>query len=99
MTGSENTFDEYIDDVYPDPLSLNYLNFSITSGNMPVSQKLNMSNIQRLWKIPIQLYGRAELDDIVLTLNGVEHRNFLQVGDELLFPDEVDIDRSFTESI
>lgn len=98
MTESNYGFDSVIDDSYPDPLSLNYLKFNIQSGIPPMVKNIDLTNVQRFWKLPIEVYGKAELDDIVLTLNGVEHRNFLEVGDTILFPAEQDIDSSFRKS-
>lgn len=95
MTESDYGFDSVIDDSYPDPLSLNYLKFNVQSGIPPMVKAIDLSNIQRFWKLPIEVYGKAELDDIVLTLNGIEHKNFLEVGDKILFPSEQDIDSSF----
>ena len=98
MTESDYGFDTTIDDSYPDPLSLNYLKFNIQSGIPPVLETMNLSNIQRFWKLSQKAYGKVELDDIVLTLNGIEHRNFLKVGDKVMFPSEQDIDNSFRKN-
>lgn len=85
--------DEKSGSLYPDPLSLNYLNFDVTE--IPYEDKLTDNKIRLLWLEAQSLYGTACWDDIVLTLNGVPHKNFLRTGDSLHFPSQSDIIKSF----
>ena len=78
---------------YPDPLSLNYLNFRWSQ--LPKKDKMSESKILFFWKVAEIYYGSAEYDDIVLTLNGVPHKNLLRPGDEVYFPNSKDIIGSF----
>lgn len=89
------TADEVSGSFYPDPLTLNYADFSMTS--VPLKDTLSAKKITFFWKESDNLYGSPCWDDIVLTLNGVPHKNFLQVGDVVYFPSEEDIKRSFNK--
>ena len=74
-------------------LDLNYLNFKW--HQLPKKNVLDNSKIIFFWREAESYYGAAEFDDIVLTLNGVPHRNLLNPGDEVYFPNTDDIIRSF----
>lgn len=87
--------DEVSDSLYPDPLTLNYLNFKMTS--VPKRNVMSNSKIPFLWVEMENNYGSPELDDIILTLNGCQHKNFLKPGDILYFPEQADIEDSFTK--
>lgn len=81
--------------LYPDPLSLNYHEFEINI--MPTSVELADDDIEFFWRTTEKQLGIPYLDDVVLSLNGVPHRNFLKEGDVVLFPDVGDIKKSFAE--
>lgn len=85
--------DEVSGSRFPDPLSLNYLDFKMS--DIPKEIPLSNRSITHLWMEADMLYGKPQLDDMVLTLNGVAHKNFLKNGDTLYFPSESDIKRSF----
>ncbi len=80
---------------YPDPLSLNYLNIKVSS--QPTAIRLSETDTVSFWNTTSKVYGTSQLDDIVLTINGVPHRNFLKIGDKIYFPSQEDIKRSFTK--
>ena len=42
-------------------------------------------------------YNECAYDDLVLTLNGVPHKNFLRAGDAIYLPELQDIKRSFAK--
>jgi len=86
--------DEVTGDFYPDPLSLNYHGFTLVTA--PKAVELSTSQIEFFWRTTEEQLGIAALDDVVLSLNGVSHKNFLKEGDIILFPSVADIDRSFT---
>lgn len=85
--------DEYTGNNFPDPLSLNYL--EIRMHDRPISTTLTEQETMHFWGTAYDIYGAAHLDDIVLTLNGVPHTNFLNAGDTIYFPLEDDLRRSF----
>jgi len=88
--------DEVSDNLYPDPLSLNYLDFHIL-GEYPVPHALEKEEIMSFWNLIEKYYESPELDDVVLTLNGIPHINFLQNGDYIAIPSKTDITSSFTQ--
>lgn len=79
---------------YPDPLSFNLNNFSLSQKPEPV--ELTDISINKFWMTTYEQYGVCEYDDIVLSLNGVAHRNFLKEGQVILFPVLNDIGGSFS---
>ncbi len=87
--------DEKTGSLYPDPLSLNYLNLELTSK--PIKDVMSNEKIMLFWEEARLYYGKAYLDDLVLTVNGIPHKNFLRVGDEVFFPTEEDFVRSFSK--
>lgn len=87
--------DEVTGNIFPDPLSLNYLNIKLT--DRPVSMTLSEGEVTHFWSTSYEVYGACHLDDIVLTLNGVPHYNLLKRGDVIYFPSEKDIKRSFVK--
>lgn len=87
--------DERTNSAFPDPLSLNYLEFNMTE--IPLEDSLTDSKIVYFWKEAENVYGAPIYDDIVLTLNGNSHRNFLKTKDSILFPVRRDIERSFSK--
>lgn len=88
--------DEVSKSAYPDPLSLNYLNFNLTST--PIKNVMTDSKIIYFWKEAENIYGVAKWDDIVLTINNIPHKNFLNPKDVIYFPTLSDIQSSFTKT-
>lgn len=81
---------------FPDPLSLNYVAFEPTQPMDPVD--LSTEGIKKFWWVVQRTYGEPSfLDDIILTLNGALHRNFLKEGDILFIPIKDDIENSFSK--
>lgn len=87
--------DEVTGNFYPDPLSLNYLEYDPNPNSLPESIILRDEDITLFWYLMSRYYGSSELDDIVLTLNGVSHINFLKYGDVIRIPSREDIQNSF----
>lgn len=79
---------------FPDPLTLNINNFKATET--PQAVELTESEICYFWKIPYSIYGTPEFDDMILTLNGVPHRNQLEPEDIIYIPKKDDILTSFS---
>ena len=89
------TMDEVTGSFYPDPLTLNYSDFSMSE--LPIKNTMTEKKIIFLWKEADDFYGNPCWDDMVLTLNGIPHKNFLNVGDEIYFPIEDDLLNSFNK--
>ena len=85
--------DEIDQDFFPDPLTLNYHAFELKDGVSAV--ELTDVDILQFWKFIYKHYGTPEYDDIVLSLNNVSHKNFLNPGDVIYIPTREDIERSF----
>ena len=79
--------------IYPVPLSLSYLIFKMTAE--PKEDIMTNSKISFFWHEAEACYGSPCWDDVVLTLNGVAHKNFMKQGDKIYFPDLSDIKTSF----
>ena len=75
---------------FPDPLSLNYNNISLSKK--PEILYVEESDIKYFWMVSNKVYGAPEL---ALSLNGYSHKNFLEEGDPVIFPDKEDIRASF----
>lgn len=88
-----NTVDEVLNSSYPDPLSLNYHKLALS--DLPKKDKMTGTKIAYFWKETENIYGAPVYDDVVLTLNGVPHKNLLQEGDEVFFPSVNDIEYSY----
>lgn len=89
-----NTKDEKSGSYYPDPLSLNYLNLRMSS--VPYKDIMDEEKIIHFWNEASSYYQVVGYDDIVLTLNGIPHKNFLNPGDVVYFPALEDIRSSFS---
>jgi len=77
---------------YPDVLSLNLNTFRATQPLTPV--EVSDLDLEKFWWTTQRIYGTAELDDVVLSLNGIPHRNLLKEGDIVFFPAAIDIELS-----
>lgn len=89
-----NVLDEVTQTTYPDPLSLNYASLRLEK-DIPSQDVMSGNRITFFWKEAEKFYGVAGYDDIVLSLNNIPHRNFLNEGDTIYFPDLEDIKNSF----
>lgn len=87
--------DSVIGSFYPDPLTLNYTDLRMTET--PSSSTMTDERILYLWDETEERYGTPSWDDMVLTLNGIAHRNFLRSGDVLYFPKLTDMTGSFAK--
>lgn len=87
------TSDEVTRDLYPDPLTIDYQNIEMNST--PLRDELSDEKISSFWHEAEKAYGAAIYDDIVLSLNGVPHKNLLKAGDTVYFPAVTDIESSF----
>jgi hypothetical protein len=79
------------EDSYPDPLSVNWTEFGLTSS--PYLKTLEERYIHRPWLLTYEIYGITEWDDILLTLNNVPYKEHLQAGDDFFIPTAEDINK------
>ena len=78
---------------FPDPLSLNYNSRALSKKREILY--VQESDIRYLWMVANKIYGAPELEDVALSLNGYSHKNFLEEGVPVIFPDKEDIKASF----
>lgn len=92
---------DYVDlEVYPDPLSVNWGNFNISSS--PNLIRIDELDIDRLWVKMLVVYGSAQFDDFILFLNNIPYRKLLSPGDVLFLPQAEDINtfiNSYTSEV
>lgn len=79
---------------FPDPLSLNMMQFRMSTVPTPSRQTSN--SIRKFWTEAYSYYNTCEWDDLVLSLNGVPHKNLLTPDSVVLFPAVTDIVASFS---
>ena len=82
--------------IYPDPLTLNYNVFKSTEK--PGIVELDTGNIERMWLLVAGYYGTAEYDDMLLSLNGIPHKNLLKEGSVFFIPTITDLESSFRKA-
>lgn len=87
------TQDSILGSNYPDPLTLNYNELNLSS--IPKNDNVKSQDIIYFWRETEDIYGIASYDDLVLSLNGISHKNFLTSGSKVYFPALTDIENSF----
>lgn len=68
---------------FPDPLTINYQRALDSLRKLPESYTLNRYDLKKLWKKYYLETGKLEDDDILYSLNGVEHVGLFEPGDFL----------------
>ena len=88
-----------VDDLesYPDPLSIRWNDFSLTSA--PYLRRIEERHINRPWLLTYEYYNRTELDDVLLSLNNVPYKGMLEPGDSIYLPEIADIESFMSKSI
>ena len=82
-------------DYFPDPTTLSYNDLEASSIQ---TIELTELSCEKFWSILPSVFGVYELDDILLSLNRVPHRNMLKPGDVLYAPTVQDIRDSFADA-
>lgn len=90
---SSKIMDDLTGNCYPDPLSLTY--FDLKPTEQPVMKVVSPNSGLHFWKDVAEVYGDASPRDIILTVNNIAHKNFLQPGDTLYYPTLNDIQKSY----
>ncbi len=80
-------------DYFPDPTTLNYSDLEATNIK---SIELTELSCEKFWSLLPSVFGVYELDDILLSINRVPHRNMLKPGDIIFAPTVEDIRKSFS---
>jgi len=96
IMSSSSVIDSEDWDNYPDPLSINWNSFTISSA--PYTRLVEKRFIEKPWLMLYFIYEITELDDFVLTFNNVPYRSTLEAGDHLLVPLLADMQNFITAS-
>jgi len=68
---------------YPDPLTINYQAIIDATHYLPEVMELNRTDLKKFWVKYYKATEKQDEDDILLTLNGVEHIGVLEPEDKL----------------
>jgi hypothetical protein len=88
MTASSVTDNN--EDVFPDVASLNYADGLFT--RIPTYYRMSEPELLKFWLYMWDTYGRAEMDDVLLNINGIPYLGALQPGSVLFNVDVADLD-------
>ena len=75
--------------VYPDPLSVDYGSFQLTTAPYVVGTDDRFRKYPFL--IMYAIYGQAQYDDIILSLNNIPHLSKIQDVDTIPIPSQSDL--------
>ncbi len=76
------SFTEDIDgNQYPDPLTINYQGVIDNCSSYPPGFTLTAVDLKRLWVRYYKETGKTEMDDVLYSVNGIEHVGVLEPGD------------------
>lgn len=70
-------------DQYPDPLTIDYHTAIISSSLVPSSYKLSRQDLRKLWAKYYKVTDSVEMDDVLYSMNGIEHVGILEPGDNI----------------
>jgi len=90
MTPS-NVQDSLTQEVYPDPLSVDYNDFSFNSA--PIQIPLDISFMNRFYILTYKVYGATYYDDILMNLNNIPHFSKLTEHEIIYTPELTDMQR------
>ena len=80
-------------ETWPDPLSIRYNNIKLTT--MPRSlnsgKGASAADIAKFWYTMYKYYGTSDLDDVLLSVNGIKYIGDMHLGDSLAMLDYNDL--------
>lgn len=68
---------------FPDPLTVDYQSVVRATRTLPSTMTLSRVDLKKFWVKYYKTTGKQELDDVLLSINGVEHFGVLEPGDSL----------------
>lgn len=68
---------------FPDPLTINYQAAIDNYGIIPSIYEFSLTDLKKLWVTYYKETGRLDLDDVLYSINGIEHVGLLEPGDQL----------------
>lgn len=77
---------------YPDPLTINYQAAIDAQHAFPNTHQLTVPDLKKLWVMYYKQTDRVEMDDVLYSINGIEHVGVLEPGDTIYLynPDDVE---------
>lgn len=85
----EGTVTDIDMETFPDPVSLRYNNLKL--NHLPVEHTVSAGDITKFWYTMFKKYDRVDMDDILLSLNGIKYIGDLQPGDVIYMLDSADL--------
>lgn len=82
---------------YYDPLSVTYNDVQFTKA--PPAYRVKDADITKPWLLMNAQYGRQDMDDVLLTLNGIPYIGSLKPGDTIYFIDNNDLENFSTQKL
>lgn len=77
---------------FPDPLTIDYQSAIRNYGVLPGIHEITPLDLKKLWLMWYRETGKTDLDDILYSINGVEHVGVLEPGDQLYMYDPEQVD-------
>lgn len=78
---------------FPDPLTINYQASIDKHAGLPKVHEVSYLDLKKLWLMYYKETGKLEMDDILYSINGVEHIGLLEPGDMLYMYDPEDVEQ------
>lgn len=72
---------------FPDPLTINYQAAIDKYNAVPNAHELNFTDLKKLWVMYFKLTDRLDMDDVLYSINGIEHVGELEPGDKIYLYD------------
>lgn len=72
---------------YPDPLTINYQVAIDKYGTLPGIHELSLTDLKKLWVTYYKATDELEMDDVLYSINGIEHVGLLEPGDQIYLYD------------
>lgn len=88
----ESSVQDIDGELYPDVLSLDYS--KIEFNELPPINTITSADINRFWYFMFRNYGVAELDDLLLNLNGIPYIGMLEPNDKIVMIQLNDLKRN-----
>lgn len=82
-------------DQFPDPLTINYQSAIEEYELLPSIHKITLMDIRKLWLMYYKETDKVEMDDVLYSINGVEHVGELE-PDDLLYMYDPELVKPFS---
>lgn len=91
LMSTSEVVDEETGEAYPDVLTAEYQDFRFTRP--PTRYRLRPQDVDKFFNLHKRVYGTYAGDDILLDLNLIPHRSYLEAGTLIFLPGERDKER------